>query len=337
MCAMMTYGAYLPRDVSIPRVGHRRLADTGVALLAGLAIFPIVIALPRPGRRRPRPDLHLAAAGVRRPDGRRSSACCSSPAVDRRLDQLDLAAGAGDRLLVERTQAEAQARPRFMAGLVTWAIGLLSVLSLQPLVEVKIFGRDIMGAIEFIANDFMLPLGGLLIALFAGWALNRKILRDSCPRCPTAVHRLAAPGWTPATSSNFSMRLDERHAAITVSGRDKGRLTEDDIMAVDFDGQPVAPSTGRRPKPCCTPSCTGASRKSAACCTRIRTQPDGRLAAVRRAPATCRWPATSCSRPWPATAPTRWPRPAGAGQQPGHADLAAQVDALLDRPACGAT
>ena len=57
--------------------------------------------------------------------------------------------------------------------------------------------------------------------------------------------QLAALGWTPATSSNFSTRLDDRHAAITVSGRDKGKLTEADIMVVDFDGQPVA--TPHRP------------------------------------------------------------------------------------------
>ncbi len=56
---------------------------------------------------------------------------------------------------------------------------------------------------------------------------------------------LAALGWTPATSSNFSTRLDDRHAAITVSGRDKGKLNEADIMVVDFDGQPVA--TPHRP------------------------------------------------------------------------------------------
>ena len=53
------------------------------------------------------------------------------------------------------------------------------------------------------------------------------------------VRELAAAGWTPATSSNFSRRLDDRHAAITVSGGDKGRLTEADIMVVDFDGNAV--------------------------------------------------------------------------------------------------
>ena len=58
------------------------------------------------------------------------------------------------------------------------------------------------------------------------------------------VRELAAAGWTPATSSNFSMRLDPAHVAITVSGGDKGRLTEADIMVVDLDGQPV---TDQRP------------------------------------------------------------------------------------------
>lgn len=59
------------------------------------------------------------------------------------------------------------------------------------------------------------------------------------------VRELALRGWTPATSSNFSSRIDAQHVAITVSGRDKGRLTEGDIMVVDLDGQPVA--TRHRP------------------------------------------------------------------------------------------
>ncbi|KRG70956.1 methylthioribulose 1-phosphate dehydratase [Pseudoxanthomonas dokdonensis] len=59
------------------------------------------------------------------------------------------------------------------------------------------------------------------------------------------VGELARAGWTPATSSNFSHRLDGQHAAITVSGKDKGRLGRDDIMVVDWDGKPVA--TDQRP------------------------------------------------------------------------------------------
>lgn len=54
-----------------------------------------------------------------------------------------------------------------------------------------------------------------------------------------AARDFAARGWTPATSSNFSMRLDQHTAAITVSGRDKGRLGRDDFIRVDFDGNAI--------------------------------------------------------------------------------------------------
>ena len=64
-------------------------------------------------------------------------------------------------------------------------------------------------------------------------------LRVLASEIVTATRELAAAGMTPATSSNFSMRLDDRHAAITVSGRDKGRLSDADIMVVDFEGRAV--------------------------------------------------------------------------------------------------
>ena len=64
-------------------------------------------------------------------------------------------------------------------------------------------------------------------------------LRELAGELIVNIRELAEAGWTPATSSNFSRRLDDRHAAITVSGRDKGKLKEDDIMVVDFDGLAV--------------------------------------------------------------------------------------------------
>lgn len=70
-------------------------------------------------------------------------------------------------------------------------------------------------------------------------------LRQVAGEIVSTARELAARGWTPATSSNFSMRLDEAHAAITVSGLDKGRLTEEGVMVVDLDGRPVA--TEQRP------------------------------------------------------------------------------------------
>ena len=57
-----------------------------------------------------------------------------------------------------------------------------------------------------------------------------------------AGRKLGAQGLTPATSSNFSMRLDPGHVAVTISGGDKGLLTPADIMVVDMDGNAVGTS-----------------------------------------------------------------------------------------------
>ena len=47
-------------------------------------------------------------------------------------------------------------------------------------------------------------------------------------------------GYSPATSSNYSARVDATSALITVSGRDKGALTPSDFLRVDLDGQPLS-------------------------------------------------------------------------------------------------
>jgi methylthioribulose-1-phosphate dehydratase len=52
----------------------------------------------------------------------------------------------------------------------------------------------------------------------------------------TAGQQLYTQGMVPATSGNFSARLENHHLAITVSGQHKGKLTEQDIMEVDADG-----------------------------------------------------------------------------------------------------
>jgi methylthioribulose-1-phosphate dehydratase len=52
--------------------------------------------------------------------------------------------------------------------------------------------------------------------------------------------------WVPATSSNFSARLDEERALLTVSGRHKGRLTTDDFLRVAIDSG-FSLDAGKRP------------------------------------------------------------------------------------------
>ncbi|MEP7043317.1 MAG: methylthioribulose 1-phosphate dehydratase [Dokdonella sp.] len=75
--------------------------------------------------------------------------------------------------------------------------------------------------------------------------IERSRLEECARQIAEAGRELGARGWTPATSSNFSMRLDAEHAAVTISGRDKGRLGVDDIMVVDLAGRAVG--TNARP------------------------------------------------------------------------------------------
>ncbi|MGX9962043.1 methylthioribulose 1-phosphate dehydratase [Roseomonas sp. F4] len=61
-------------------------------------------------------------------------------------------------------------------------------------------------------------------------------MRMAAEAIVAAGRRLDALGWVPATAGNFSVRLDARRLAVTISGRHKGFLTTDDVMVVDLDG-----------------------------------------------------------------------------------------------------
>ncbi len=54
-----------------------------------------------------------------------------------------------------------------------------------------------------------------------------------------AGRELHARGWVPATSGNFSMRLGPQAVLVTASGHHKGKLTEQDFLAVDLAGLPL--------------------------------------------------------------------------------------------------
>jgi len=50
---------------------------------------------------------------------------------------------------------------------------------------------------------------------------------------------LDARGLAPATTGNYSVRLNDARIAITVSGRHKGHLGQDDVTQIDLDGRPL--------------------------------------------------------------------------------------------------
>jgi len=58
---------------------------------------------------------------------------------------------------------------------------------------------------------------------------------------------VAARGWVPATSGNFSRRIDEGHAALTRSGVDKGNIRPQDVIAVPLSGPMPAGASAETP------------------------------------------------------------------------------------------
>jgi neurotransmitter:Na+ symporter, NSS family len=89
--------------------------------------------------------------------------------------------------LVERTELTRR-KAAMLGGAVVWVLGLLTLLGFNVWSEVKIAGRDLQGAIEFVASDIMLPLGGLLVSLYAGWVLDRRITRNELPQLSEGLY-----------------------------------------------------------------------------------------------------------------------------------------------------
>ena len=190
LAGMMAYGAYLPRDVSIPQAGIAIAGmDTAVALLAGLAIFPIVFAFnldPAGGG----PGLIFTVLPMAFSDmwggalyGVVFFLLLMFAAWTSSISLLEPPTA----YLVERTRLK-RGTAAVIGGVLVWAIGIASLLGFNVWSEVKFGERDIQGAIEFVASDLMLPLGGLLIALYAGWVLDSKLTRKELPQLSDGLY-----------------------------------------------------------------------------------------------------------------------------------------------------
>lgn len=65
---------------------------------------------------------------------------------------------------------------------------------------------------------------------------DHDLFERCAERIIAASRDIYSRGWSPATSSNYSVRINEQCCAITVSGKHKGELSLRDVMAVDFHG-----------------------------------------------------------------------------------------------------
>lgn len=189
MGAIMTYGSYLDRQTSISRTCiYIALADTAIALLAGLAIFAIVFAQglePAAG-----PGLILQTLPL---------AFSQMPAGEVIGPLFFLlvvfAAWTSSISLLEPAVAlciEKFAVPRKLAawgvGVPVWLLGIAVCLSFNDWAGIKLFGLNIFDLLDTLTTKFMMPLSGLLIAVFVGWVMHRAHVRDEIALTGTSYH-----------------------------------------------------------------------------------------------------------------------------------------------------
>ena len=179
MGGMMTYGSYLPRSISITQsVLIIVVADTLVAVIAGLVIFPAVFFNgldPAAG-----PGLifqTMPVAFAQMPGGHVFSILF--------FLMLSVAGITSMVGLVESVNAWLQdhfgiTRHRSAVLLVgsIACLSVLSILSYNVLSDYSIAGRNFNDTMDYFSNQILLPVGGLLLAIFAGWVVKKEFTRD---------------------------------------------------------------------------------------------------------------------------------------------------------------
>ena len=179
MGAIMAYGAYLPEETSITNASVAVVvADTAIAILAGLVIFPLVFA----NELDPADGPGLVFLTLPLAFGKMAGGVFLATVFFVVLVLAALTSAIG---LVEPGVAwfvESYNRTRRQAAILVggliWLIGLGTALSFNLLSGLVFFRGTIYDNVDYMTSNIMLPLGGLLIAIFAGWVMCRNSSAD---------------------------------------------------------------------------------------------------------------------------------------------------------------
>jgi len=195
MGAIMVYGSYLSEEYSIVQAAiWIALADTVVALLAGMAIFPIVFANglePSAG-----PGLIFQTLPIA--FGHMEGGTMVGVVF---FALLLFAAWTSAISLIEPAVAylvENQGMNRIYAsvwiGGFTWLVGLGTVFSFNiwkdKTLSIPYLFKDLtfFDLLDYLTANIMLPLGGLFIAIFAAWVMREESTRDELATYPTVYN-----------------------------------------------------------------------------------------------------------------------------------------------------
>ena len=175
MGAVMAYGAYLPDEHSIGKTAAAIVAaDTGIALLAGLVIFPIVFANgldPAIGPGLIFQSLPLAFGQL--PGGAFVATAFFVLLTFAAWTSAISLMEPGVAWLIEALRLGRTAAAWSLGGVI-WLLGFLSVFSSNLLSGVTFLRGTFFDNLDYLTANIMLPLGGLAIVFFAGWIMSQN-------------------------------------------------------------------------------------------------------------------------------------------------------------------
>jgi NSS family neurotransmitter:Na+ symporter len=189
MGSLMVYGSYLPEDTSIFQVSSAvAFSDTLVAILAGIIIFPIVFTYnldPNTAG----PGLIFETLPIAFGSMHYGSIISTAffillffAAITSSISLIEPAITfVVEKFYVSRLYATN------ILGVITWFLGIFTVLSFNNLSEFTFFGMTIFDNLDYLTSKIMLPLGGLLMALFVGYVVKKSIVQKELNTSNTLI------------------------------------------------------------------------------------------------------------------------------------------------------
>ena len=176
MAGMMMFGAYLPKTISIAQSAVIIVAaDTVVALLAGLVIFPMVFHNGLDvGAGTGLIFQTLPVAFARMDGGATVGAVFFLLLCVAAITSIVGLSEPVTGYVAERWQLSRRRATLAMFGTL-FPFTVISALTFSTWSPVRLAGQSLDYWIEYLPNQVLLPVGGLLIATFAAWRLDRNI------------------------------------------------------------------------------------------------------------------------------------------------------------------
>ncbi len=188
MGAILTYGSYLSKDTTIGDNGGWVVGlDTGIAIIAGFAIFPAVFALGfEPGAGPGLTFITLPAVFAELPAGSFFGflffVLLSVAALTSAISLLEVVTA----WLVDE-KGWARSRAAILMGIIIFLVGIPTSLGYNVLSGVTFLGMDLLDTYDWFANALFLPIGGLLTAIFVGYVWQAKKAQEFANDPPGAI------------------------------------------------------------------------------------------------------------------------------------------------------